>query len=91
MLSFLSPVEKEELRAAIEAEASALSESVEDSQETPARPPPEKRAKGEHKLELLDDIVQPTEDELLIITHLQKAHAEVTRYSNEPSTQENPL
>ena len=37
-LSFLSPVEKEELRAVIEAEAAAVSESIEDSQETPARP-----------------------------------------------------
>ena len=80
-LSFLSPVEKKELRAAIEAEAAAVSESVEDSQETPATPPPERRAKGDHKLlELLDDIVRPTEDEQLIITHLQKAHEEVTWY-----------
>ena len=43
-LLFLSPVKKVELRAAIEAEAAAVSECVEDSQETPARPPPEKRA-----------------------------------------------
>ena len=88
-LSFLSPEEKEELKAAIEAEVAAVSESIE---ETPGKPPPEKRAKGEHRLlELLDDILQPSEDEQLTITPLQKARAEVTRYSDEPSTQENPL
>ena len=86
-LLFLSPAEKEELRAAIEVQAAAAPESVEDSQEIQARSPPEKRAKGEHKLlEVLDDTVQPTEDEQLIITYLQKAHAEVTRYFNEPVT-----
>lgn len=35
--------------------------------------------------------LQPTEDEQLTIIHFQKAHAEVTRYSDQPSTQENPL
>ena len=44
-LSFLSPLEKEELRAAIVAETAAVSESIE-SQEAPAEPPPVKRAKG---------------------------------------------
>jgi len=58
-LSFLSPLEKEELRAAIEEEAAAESESIGSSQEAPAKPPPTKRAKGEHKLlELLDDVVR---------------------------------
>ena len=48
-LSFLSPLEKEELRAAIVGKAAAISESIA-SQEAPAEPPPVKRAKGEHKL-----------------------------------------
>ena len=42
-LSFLSPLEKEALRAAIEEEAAAVSESTEESgQEAPAIPPPTK-------------------------------------------------
>jgi len=75
-LSFLSPLEKELLRAAIEEETAVVSESIESSQEAPT-----KRAKGEHQLlELLDDVVQPTEDEQLTIIHFQMAHTEVTRY-----------
>ena len=90
VLPLLSLAEKEELRAAIEAEAAVVSDSIDNQQdEAPAQPPPPKRAKGEHKLlELLDDIGG---DEQLTLTSVQKAHAEVTRYSEEPSTQDDPL
>jgi len=44
-LSFLSPLEKELLRAAIEEEAAVVSESIESSQEAPAKPPPTKELK----------------------------------------------
>ena len=98
-LSFLSTVEKEELRVAIETEATAVAEGMcsetrnnSDTPEGTTTPPPVKRAKGEHKLlELLDDIVQPTEDQQLTFTHLQKARTEVTRYVDEPFTQDSPL
>jgi len=44
-LSFLSPLEKEKLRAAIEEEAAAVSESIESSQEAPAKHLPQKELK----------------------------------------------
>ena len=43
------------------------------------------------KCELIDGVIQPAEDEQLSITPLQKARSEVTRYCDEPATQENPL
>ena len=75
----------------------AVSESVRSQEHEVAAkalavPPPPKRAKGEYKLlKLLDDVIQPTGDEQLMITSTQKACAEVARYSDEPSTQEDPL
>ena len=93
MLSFLSQDEKEELKIAIETEATTVSESTTQATLVPAPvvPPPPKKAKGEHMLlDLLGDVLQPT-DEPLLITATQKARAEVARYCDEPSTQENPL
>ena len=93
LLSFLSQDEKEELKIAIETEATTVSESTTQATLVPAPvvPPPPKKAKGEHMLlDLLGDVLQPT-DEPLLITATQKARAEVARYCDEPSTQENPL
>lgn len=57
-LSFLSPLEKDELRAAIQEEVAAVVEPSQSTEDASAEPPPVKRAKGEHKLlELIDDVI----------------------------------
>ena len=96
-LSFLTQGEKEQLTTEVEAEATTIAESMEKSSETAASlesldEPAPKRAKGEHKLlELIGDIVQPTEEQQRTITPFQKAKAEVARYSGELLIQKNPL
>ncbi len=59
-----------------------------------SQPPAAKKAKGEQRLfQILDDVINPksAEDEGLTITGCQKACAEVSMYSSEPATTENPL
>ena len=96
-LSFLTQGEKEQLTTEVQAEATTIAESMEKSSETAASlesldDPAPKRGKGEHKLlELIGDIVQPTEEQQRTITPFQKAKAEVARYSGELLIQKNPL
>ena len=98
-LAFLSSSEKEKVTTAVQDEAIHLADlgpvesTVGDSGES-SQPPAAKKAKGEHQLfEILDDIINPksTEDEGLTITGYQKACAEMSMYSSEPATTENPL
>ncbi len=95
-LSFLSTIEQETISTAIEDKAIILAETTTegDPSTTSSQRPPAKKAKGEHKLfEIINDIITPTtcEDEGLTITGYQKARAEVSLYSSEPSTTEDPL
>ena len=93
-LAFLTQEEKDELTQLIEAEATTIAESIEESSGTTAGldEPATKRAKGEHNLlELIGDIVHSTEEELQTITPSQKARVEVVRYTGELPTQINPL
>ena len=93
-LAFLTQEEKDELTQLIEAEATTIAESIEESSGTTAGldEPATKRAKGEHNLlELIGDIVHSTEEEEQTITPSQKARVEVVRYTGELPTQINPL
>ena len=94
-LAFLSSSEKEKVTTAVQDEAilGPVESTVGDSGES-SQPPAAKKAKGEHQLfEIIDDIINPksTEDEGLTFTGYQKVCAEMSMYSSEPATTENPL
>ncbi len=96
-LPFLPSTERDEVSASVKEEAVELAEfalAIQKEQEVMKEPPTKKR-KGEHELfKIIDDIMNPedaNEDQPLVITNLQKANAEVTRYSSESSTSGDPL
>ena len=94
-LPFLSSSEMKKVVESIEDDTMQVAETCGEIEPTETvTEPPAKRKKGEHKLfNLIDDIMNSgTQDEQPVLTNLQKAHAEVSRYSSEPSsTNSNPL
>ena len=80
--------ELKEVTQSIESDAMLLAEVPSELE------PAAKKKKGEHKLfEIIDDIINSdkVDDQQPVITNLQKAHAEIVRYSSEPITSNNPL
>ena len=94
-LPFLSYSERNEIAESVEQEAINLAESVTDEAPPPTdEPPTAKKRKGEHELfKIINSIMnpEPDDDQCLTITNLQKARAEVSRYSSEPNTSSHPL
>ena len=93
-LQFLKPEERREIELNIEFDmVEILSAANVSNDNIPSdSEPPAKRFCGEHKLlELLNDVVNPTQESLEIVSAPQKAKAELSRYVGEESTGKNPL
>ena len=90
-LPFLSSSELKEVTKSIEYDAMHYTGSTKVPSESQA---PAKKKKGEHQLfKITDDIMNSDtiDDQQPVITNHQKARAEVSRYSSEPSTADDPL
>ena len=90
-LPFLSSSELKEVTESIEYDAMHYTGSTEVPSESE---PPAKKKKGEHQLfQIIDDIMNSDmiDDQQPVIMNHQKAHAEVSQYSSEPSTTNDPL
>ena len=91
-LQFLKPEERREIELNIELDMVEILSAANVSNDNIPSEPPAKRFCGEHKLlELLNDVVNPTQESHETVSAPQKAKAELSRYVGEESTGKNPL
>ena len=91
-LQFLKPEERREIELNIEFDMVEILSAANVSNDNIPSEPPAKRFCGEHKLlELLNDVVNPTQESHETVSAPQKAKAELSRYVGEESTGKNPL